>query len=231
MNDKQLKAVTMPGDFIFHSSWFEIFKSFDMATAYAIFMAMIAYVQTGTVPADEALRRLTVFLFAHIETDRQRLLSLQPKRRTPAKKKPATEAPAPEPKPTPLPAPEPIKQEPNQNQLFDTSITSDTSIPPHSSQNSHNFHNSHNSHNSNPSQPTPDGSQNPLCGPLCGPRMRAARRARFLHYAQKVSAAIRQGQHLTDPNRVHKRIYKKRFTKHPSKQSAQPKPRQQCSSV
>ena len=36
MTDKMLKAVAMPGDFIFHSSWFEIFKSFDMATAYAI---------------------------------------------------------------------------------------------------------------------------------------------------------------------------------------------------
>ena len=225
MNDKQLKAVAMPGDFIFHSSWFEIFKSFDMATAYAIFMAMIAYVQTGTVPADEALRRLTVFLFAHIDTDRQRILSLQPKRRTPAKKKPATEAPAPEPKLTPLPAPEPIKQEPNQTPLSDTSITS---IPPHSSHNSHNSHNSHKSHNS---QPTPDGSQNPLCGPLCGPRMRAARRARFLHYAQRVSAAIRQGQYLPDANRVHKRNFKKRFTKHPSRNYAGPTPLQQGSPV
>ena len=99
MNDKQLKAVAMPGDFIFHSSWFEIFKSFDMTTAYAIFMAMIAYVQTGEIPADEELRRLTVFLFAHIDTDRQRILSLQPKRRTTAKKKTNPETPAPEPEP------------------------------------------------------------------------------------------------------------------------------------
>ena len=100
MNDKQLKAVAMPGDFIFHSSWFEIFKSFDMATAYAIFMAMIVYVQTGEIPVDEELRRLTVFLFAHIDTDRQRLLSLQPKRRTSAIKKTADDIPSPEPKPT-----------------------------------------------------------------------------------------------------------------------------------
>ena len=182
MNDKQLKAVAMPGDFIFHSSWFEIFKSFDMATAYAIFMAMIAYVQTGTVPDDEALRRLTVFLFAHIDTDRQRLLSLQPKRRTPAKKTPAPEPsspepPSPEPKPTEAPTPE--------------------TKPAQASHNSHNSQSSYNSHNS----------QN-------GPRTQAvARRARFLHYAQRVSAAIRQGQHLPDPTRVHKRNFKKRFKK------------------
>ena len=137
MNDKQLKAVAMPGDFIFHSSWFEIFKSFDMATAYAIFMAMIAYVQTGAVPADEELRRLTVFLFAHIDTDRQRILSLQPKRRTSAKKKPAAEAPSPEPEPEPaseLETPDPEPKEapdheasPDISDISDTSVTSDTS--------------------------------------------------------------------------------------------------------
>ena len=96
MTDKQLKAVAMPGDFIFHSSWFEIFKSFDMATAYAIFIAMISYVQTGEIPADEELRRLTIFLFAHIDTDRERLLSLQPKRRTSTKKKTNAKVPEPE---------------------------------------------------------------------------------------------------------------------------------------
>ena len=127
MNDKQLKALAMPGDFIFHSSWFEIFKSFDMATAYAIFMAMIAYVQTGAVPADENLRRLTVFLFAHIDTDRQRILSLQPKRRTSAKKKPAHEAPEPEPVPEPeTPDPEP-KEAPDHEASPDISDISDTS--------------------------------------------------------------------------------------------------------
>ena len=213
MTDKMLKAVALPGDFIFHSSWFEIFKSFDMATAYAIFMAMITYVQTGTVTADEELRRLTVFLFAHIDTDRQRILSLQPKRRTTAKKKPATEAPAPDPaaltpetspEPTPetsTPAPE-IASTPT---TTPTSAISDTSAIPDKSQSSHNSHNSH---------PKTDGSLTP--------RMRATRRASFLQYAQRVSAAIRQGQHLPDPTRVHKRIYKKRFTKHPSKPYAQP---------
>ena len=125
MNDKQLKAVAMPGDFIFHSSWFEIFKSFDMATAYAIFMAMIAYVQTGAVPADEELRRLTVFLFAHIDTDRQRILSLQPKRRTPAKKKPAPE-PVPEPE-TPDPEPKEAPDHEASPDISDTSVTSATS--------------------------------------------------------------------------------------------------------
>ena len=141
MNDKQLKAVAMPGDFIFHSSWFEIFKSFDMATAYAIFMAMIAYVQTGEIPADEELRRLTVFRFAHIDTDRQRILSLQPKRRTTAKKKTATETPTPEPEPQsntehpddtadPQPAP-PAMPQPSTTpspDLSDTSVISDISV-------------------------------------------------------------------------------------------------------
>ena len=101
MTDKQLKAVAMPGDFIFHSSWFEIFKSFDM--------------QTGAVPADDELRRLTVFLFAHIDTDRERLLALQPKRRTSAKKKTAPETTVPDPGPGDVPIPQ-------------TSTPSDTSI-------------------------------------------------------------------------------------------------------
>lgn len=88
MTDKQLKAVAMPGDFIFHSSWFEIFKNFDMQTAYAILMAMINYVQTGAVPADDELRRLTVFLFAHIDTDRERLPPSSPNAARPPKRKP-----------------------------------------------------------------------------------------------------------------------------------------------
>ena len=134
MNDKQLKAVAMPGDFIFHSSWFEIFKSFDMTTAYAIFMAMIAYVQTGEIPADEELRRLTVFLFAHIDTDRERILSLQPKRRTSAKKK--TDAKVPEPESTePIPDTSPSSEEPSEptspssptSVISDSSVTSETS--------------------------------------------------------------------------------------------------------
>ena len=170
MNDKQLKAVAMPGDFIFHYSWFEIFKSFDMATAYAIFMAMIAYVQTGAVPADEELRRLTVFLFAHINTDRRRILSLQPKRRSSAKKKPAE---TPDPKETPA-----------HEATSDTSVTSDTPTPPQSSQNSH---------------PAPDGALTPrtradgalnprrrALNPLCGPRMQPARSE---HYALRIAQA------------------------------------------
>ena len=167
MTDKILKAVAMPGDFIFHSSWFEIFKSFDMATAYAIFMAMIAYVQTGEIPADEDLRRLTVFLFAHIDTDRQRLLSLQPKRRSSAKKKPTADVPAPETEPSlDLPA-EPSKQQPDKAPLSETSATSDTSItstPPQSS---------HNSQSKPNDALTPrmraDGAQKPLCGPPAAP--------------------------------------------------------------
>jgi len=142
MNDKQLKAVAMPGDFIFHTSWFEIFKSFNMATAYAIFMAMIAYVQTGETPADEELRRLTVFLFAHIDTDRQRILSLQPKRRTTAKKKTNPETPALEPehqsntehpddsaKPQPADAavPQPSTDLSDASVISDISVTSKTS--------------------------------------------------------------------------------------------------------
>ena len=131
MNDKQLKAVAMPGDFIFHSSWFEIFKSFDMATAYAIFIAMISYVQTGEIPADEELRRLTVFLFAHIDTDRERLLSLQPKRRTYTKKK--TNAKVPEPESTePVPDTTPSSgeaSEPTSN-TSETFTTAVTSAPP-----------------------------------------------------------------------------------------------------
>ena len=138
LTDKQLKAVAMPGDFIFHSSWFEIFKSFDMATTYAIFMAMIAYVQTGEIPADEELRRLTVFLFAHIDTDRQRILSLQPKRRTTAKKKTDPETPAPtEPEPKsntehpddtakPQPADAAVPQP--STDLSDASVISDISV-------------------------------------------------------------------------------------------------------
>ena len=131
MTDKQLKAVAMPGDFIFHSSWFEIFKSFDMATAYAIFIAMISYVQTGEIPADEELRRLTVFLFAHIDTDRERLLSLQPKRRTSTKKK--TNAKVPEPESTePVPDTTPSSgedSEPTSN-TSETFTTAVTSAPP-----------------------------------------------------------------------------------------------------
>ena len=134
MNDKQLKALAMPGDFIFHSSWFEIFKSFDMATTYAIFMAMIAYVQTGEIPADEELRRLTVFLFAHIDTDRQRILSLQPKRRTTAKKKTDPETPAPteaEPKNNTNQPEAPADPQPSATpspDLSDTSVISDISV-------------------------------------------------------------------------------------------------------
>ena len=130
MTDKQLKAVAMPGDFIFHSSWFEIFKSFDVATAYAIFMAMIAYVRSGEIPADEELRRLTVFLFAHIDTDRQRLLSLQPKRRTSSKNKPAAES-NPE---TPQTTQDTLPSEHSQDAPSDASV---------SSQPSQNYHNSH----------------------------------------------------------------------------------------
>ena len=129
MTDKQLKAVAMPGDFIFHSSWFEIFKSFDMQTAYAILMAMINYVQTGAVPADDELRRLTVFLFAHIDTDRERLLALQPKRRTSAKKKTAPETTVPDPGPGDVPIPQ-------------TSTPSDTSITSVISDISDKFHGS-----------------------------------------------------------------------------------------
>lgn len=139
MTDKQLKAVAMPGDFIFHSSWFEIFKSLDMATAYAIFMAMIAYVQSGEKPVDEELRRLTVFLFAHIDTDRQRLLSLQPKRRTSTKKKPAAET-NPEP---PQTTQDTLPSEHIQDAPSDASVSSKASQP---------SHNSHNSHNSQPPQ-------------------------------------------------------------------------------
>ena len=134
MTDKQLKAVAMPGDFIFHSSWFEIFKSFDMATAYAIFIAMISYVQTGEIPADEELRRLTVFLFAHIDTDRERLLSLQPKRRTSTKKK--TNAKVPEPESTePVPDTTPSSGEDseptsNTSETFTTAVTSAPPAPP-----------------------------------------------------------------------------------------------------
>ena len=128
MNDKQLKAVAMPGDFLFHSSWFEIFKSFDMATAYAIFMAMIAYVQTGEIPADEELRRLTVFLFAHIDTDRERILSLQPKRRTSAKKKTDVKVPEPEStEPTPDTTATSEKASEPTCKTSDSSVTSDTS--------------------------------------------------------------------------------------------------------
>ena len=186
MTDKQLKAVAMPGDFIFHTSWFEIFKSFDMATAYAIFMAMLAYVQSGAIPAEEELRRLTVFLFAHIDTDRERLLSLQPKRRSSTKKKaaeenPATDSPSPEPQTTP-------------KQSEDTAVPQPTPAPesPAQPQVTHPSHNSHNSHL---------------------PQTRASRRARLSAYAQKVSAAIRRGELLSDPKRVHKRNFKKRFKK------------------
>ena len=206
MNDKQLKALAMTGDFIFHSSWFEIFKSFDMATAYAIFMAMIAYVQTGAVPADEELRRLTVFLFAHIDTDRERLLALQPKRRTTAKKKPDAEPPSPETEPSlDLPA-EPTKQQPDKAPLSETPATSDTSITSTPPQSSHN------------SQSKPNGALTPRMradgahNPLCGPRMRAARRARFLHYVQKVSAAINHGElHPPKPVSSHDRKRPKSF--------------------
>ena len=175
MNDKQLKAVAMPGDFIFHSSWFEIFKSFDMATAYAIFMAMISYVQTGEIPADEELRRLTVFLFAHIDTDRQRILSLQPKRRSSAKKKPAE---TPDPKETPA-----HEATSDTSSTSDTSVTSDTSDTPTPPQSSHNSQSSQNSH------PAPDGALTPrtrALNPLCGPRMQPARSE---HYALRIAQA------------------------------------------
>ena len=197
MTDKQLKAVAMPGDFIFHSSWFEIFKSFDMATAYSIFMAMIAYVRSGEIPADEELRRLTVFLFAHIDTDRQRLLSLQPKRRTSSKKKPAAESKPETPQSTQaIPQPEQTKGTLQPAQVQDA--PSDTSVISDSSVTSHPSHKSHKSHNSHISQP---------------PQTQASRRARLTAYAQKVSDCIRRGRQLPDPRRVHKRNFKKRFKK------------------
>ena len=173
LTDKQLKAVAMPGDFIFHSSWFEIFKSFDMQTAYTILIAMINYVQTGAVPADEELRRLTVFLFAHIDSDRERLLSLQPKRRTATKKKAAEQAIEPtspskeNPESTFWAEPQPLPA--HTTDISDTSVTSDTSATTYSTYNSHDSHNTHKSH--------------------------TARRARLFNYAQKVAATIRQDGH------------------------------------
>ena len=188
MNDKQLKAVAMPGDFIFHSSWFEIFKSFDMATSYAIFMAMISYVQTGAVPADEELRRLTVFLFAHIDTDRQRILSLQPKRRSSAKKKPAD---TPDPKETPA-----------HEATSDTSSTSDTSDTPTPPQSSQNFH------------PAPDGALTPrtrtdgvltprtrALNPLCGPLMQAARSEQYALRIAQATASLKSASRRSKAKR------------------------------
>lgn len=97
MTDKQIKNTTLPGDFIFHQQWFEIFRSFTPEQAGRLLHAMIDYLTSGLLPDDRDMRLLCTFLFAHLDVDREHILSLQPKSRR------KTTKPDPEP---PIPAPD-----------------------------------------------------------------------------------------------------------------------------
>lgn len=81
MTDKQIKNTTLPGDFIFHQQWFEIFRSFTPEQAGRLLHAMIDYLTSGLLPDDRDMRLLCTFLFAHLDVDREHILSLQPKSR------------------------------------------------------------------------------------------------------------------------------------------------------
>lgn len=95
MTDKQIKQTASPGDFIFHSQWMPIFRSFLPEMAGRIIHAVIDYLETGVLPEDEQLRALCTFLFAHIDADRQRIEDAAPVRsRSKSKKEESAAAPA-----------------------------------------------------------------------------------------------------------------------------------------
>lgn len=86
MTDKQIKATCLPGDFIFHEQWLEIFKSFAPEMAGRLLHAVINYLLTGAQPEDKELQLMCTFLFAHIDVDRAHIAALQPASRRRAKK-------------------------------------------------------------------------------------------------------------------------------------------------
>ena len=73
MTDRQIKEATSPGDFIFHEQWMPIFRSFSPEMAGRIIHAVIDYLNSGALPDDQRLRDICLFLFAHIDADRQRI--------------------------------------------------------------------------------------------------------------------------------------------------------------
>lgn len=95
MTDKQIKQTASPGDFIFHSQWMPIFRSFPPEMAGRILHAVIDYLETGILPEDAQLRALCTFLFAHIDADRRRIEDAAPARsRSKSKKEVSAPAPA-----------------------------------------------------------------------------------------------------------------------------------------
>lgn len=81
MTDRQIKEATSPGDFIFHEQWMPIFRSFSPEMAGRIIHAVIDYLNSGALPDDQRLRDICLFLFAHIDADRQRIKQAAPARR------------------------------------------------------------------------------------------------------------------------------------------------------
>lgn len=81
MTDRQIKEATSPGDFIFHEQWMPIFRSFSPEMAGRIMHAVIDYLNSGALPDDQRLRDICLFLFAHIDADRQRIKQAAPARR------------------------------------------------------------------------------------------------------------------------------------------------------
>lgn len=81
MTDRQIKEATSPGDFIFHEQWMPIFRSFTPEMAGRIILAVIDYLNSGALPEDQRLRDICLFLFAHIDADRQRIKQAAPARR------------------------------------------------------------------------------------------------------------------------------------------------------
>lgn len=81
MTDRQIKEATSPGDFIFHEQWMPIFRSFSPEMAGRIIHAVIDYLNSGALPDDQRLRDICLFLFAHIDADRQRIKQAAPVRR------------------------------------------------------------------------------------------------------------------------------------------------------
>lgn len=93
MTDRQIKEATSPGDFIFHEQWMPIFRSFSPEMAGRIIHAVIDYLNSGALPDDQRLRDICLFLFAHIDADRQRIKQAAPARRK-SKKSAANETSA-----------------------------------------------------------------------------------------------------------------------------------------
>lgn len=83
MNKQQLKKLYAKNDFIFHSQWFEIFQGFSVEKAGQVIKCLVDYAKDGIKPNDPELVTLTLFLFSHIDVDRERIAeALAPRRRS-----------------------------------------------------------------------------------------------------------------------------------------------------